>query len=199
MTKFLVFSFKFLVSVAQARRLLVLLKTKNYQLKTFSVQPFRGFTLIETFVAITILLSAIAGPLTIASKGLSSAFIAKDQTVASYLAQEGVEYIRWKRDGNSLSSRPWLTGLAACTDATCYIDSAADTVSACSGSCPALRYNATSGFYTYNASDPATAYTRTIRLTTIGSDEVHASVTITWFAAGSSHSFFAVENMFNWE
>ncbi len=54
MTKFLVFSFKFLVSVAQARRLLVLLKTKNYQLKTFSVQPFRGFTLIEMLVSVAL-------------------------------------------------------------------------------------------------------------------------------------------------
>lgn len=170
------------------------LKTKNLKLKTVA-----GFTLIETFVAITILLSAVAGPLTIASKGLSSAFIAKDQTVASYLAQEGIEYLRWKRDGNSLSARPWLTGLDACTNAACYVDSAADTVNACGGTCPVLHYNATSGFYTYNISDPATAFTRTIRLTAIGDDEVQASVTITWYAAGATRSFFALENMFNWE
>lgn len=159
----------------------------------------RGFTLIETFVAITILLTAIAGPLTIASRGLSAAFLAKDQTVASYLAQEAVEYIRWKRDTNALAGRSWIAGLSACTDAACAIDSAADTVSACGSACPVLRYNAATGFYTYALADPPTEYTRTVRMSTIGANETQISVTVTWFAAGATHTFVALENMFNWQ
>ena len=53
-----------------------------------------GFTLIESLVAISILLLSISAPLTIASKGLASSFFARDQITAFYLAQDAVEYIR---------------------------------------------------------------------------------------------------------
>ncbi len=54
----------------------------------------KGFTIIETLVAVTLLMIAIAGPLLIASKGLTSALYAKDQMTASYLAQEAMETIK---------------------------------------------------------------------------------------------------------
>ena len=158
-----------------------------------------GFTLIETFVAITILLTAIVGPLTIASKGLSSSFLAKEQTTASFLAQEAVEYIRWKRDSNALSGRAWLSGLAACTNATCYIDAVSDTAGSCGSTCPALHRNASTGLYTYTASDPTTEYTRSIQMSTINSNESRVMVTVVWYSLGITHTFVAVENMFNWQ
>ena len=58
----------------------------------------KGFTLIETLVAIAILTLSVAGPLLIASRALISAQIAQEQLTASYLAQEGVEYVRLMRD-----------------------------------------------------------------------------------------------------
>ena len=58
----------------------------------------KGFTLIETMVAITVLMTAIVGPMEIASKSLLSAYYARDQITAYYLAQEGVEYLRNERD-----------------------------------------------------------------------------------------------------
>ncbi len=54
----------------------------------------RGFTLVETLVAIAILMIAIAGPLTIASKGLTAATYAKNQVIASFLAQDLIEYVK---------------------------------------------------------------------------------------------------------
>ncbi len=59
-----------------------------------------GFTIVETLVAITVLMIAIAGPLVVASKGLSSALYARDQIIASFLAQESMEVIKNKRDNN---------------------------------------------------------------------------------------------------
>lgn len=53
----------------------------------------RAYSLVEVLVAVTILLLAIAGPMTIASKGLQSSFYARDQLTASMLAQEGVEAV----------------------------------------------------------------------------------------------------------
>lgn len=54
----------------------------------------KGFTLVETLVAIAILMIAIAGPLTIASKGLTAATYAKNQVIASFLAQDLIEYVK---------------------------------------------------------------------------------------------------------
>ena len=56
----------------------------------FKQKIARGFTLIETLIAVLILTTAIAGPLTIASKGLTATLVAKDQISAFYLAQDAV-------------------------------------------------------------------------------------------------------------
>jgi hypothetical protein len=82
---------------------------------TKKIQQNKGFTIIETLVAISILMIAIAGPLTIAHKGLLAALYAHDQVTASYLAQDAMEYLKNVRDNNVKSGRDWLTGFSGCT------------------------------------------------------------------------------------
>ncbi|MBX9907058.1 type II secretion system GspH family protein [Patescibacteria group bacterium] len=78
-------------------------------MRTISLQ--KGFTLMETLIAITILVTAIAGPMTIAARGLQTAYYSKDEMVAVFLAQEAIELVRMKRDqyalANSGSSFGW--------------------------------------------------------------------------------------------
>lgn len=62
----------------------------------------RGFTLVETLVAITILLLVIIGPMTIAAKGMQQAYYANEQATAVFLAQEAIETVRKLRDDNAL-------------------------------------------------------------------------------------------------
>jgi hypothetical protein len=50
-----------------------------------------GFTIVETLVAVAILMIAIAGPLTIVNKSLRAAMEAQDQVTAAYLAQDVIE------------------------------------------------------------------------------------------------------------
>lgn len=71
----------------------------------------QGFTILETIVAIAILLVAIAGPLTVAEKGLIAAVSSQDQLTASYLAQDLMEYVKNVRDDNLLNNRYWLTDI----------------------------------------------------------------------------------------
>ena len=57
-----------------------------------------GFSLIETLVAITILLVIIVGPLTLVSSSARSTNFASEQVVAFFLAQEGAEFAQKARD-----------------------------------------------------------------------------------------------------
>lgn len=92
----------------------------------------KGFTLIETMVAISILTFAMAGPLFTADRAIVAAQTARDQLSAMYLAQEGIEYVRAMRDntylatyhagGTSVSETAWndfLTGLGPTSIARC--------------------------------------------------------------------------------
>jgi len=174
----------------------------------------KGFTLIETLVAVLILATAIAGPLTIASKGLSTALVAKDQTTAYYLAQDAVEYVRFARDTNRLKSTDWLAGsgsgstdLAPCEGAGgCYLDSLANVPAAptaCSGACPKMNYDATNRYFNYNGVNPATIFTRTITLTTpVGTNAADAALTVavSWSdLPGTVHTITVREDLFNWQ
>lgn len=57
-----------------------------------------GFTILEALVATSILMVAVAAPITITQKGLTSTIQARNQMVAAYLAQDAIEYIKNKRD-----------------------------------------------------------------------------------------------------
>lgn len=63
-----------------------------------------GFTLVETLIAITIVTFATTGPLFTASQSITAAEIARDKLVASYLAQEALEYVRAMRDNTYLTA-----------------------------------------------------------------------------------------------
>jgi prepilin-type N-terminal cleavage/methylation domain-containing protein len=62
--------------------------------KKNTIRTSSGFTLIETLVAIFILVLATTGPLSFAQSGLRASFVARDQVVAFYLAQDAIETIK---------------------------------------------------------------------------------------------------------
>jgi type II secretory pathway pseudopilin PulG len=134
-----------------------------------------GFTLIETLVAVFILMTSVAAPLTVASRGLTAALITKNQITAFYLAQDALEYVRFARDTNCLlvnnsagcGSSPtaeWLVGdgsanaidLTSCTTATgCYLDSTSQNPvkpAACGAVC-SMPFVSTSKYLTYTAAN----------------------------------------------
>lgn len=58
----------------------------------------RGFTLIESLVAIFIFSIALVALITITSRGITGTAQAKNQVIAQFLAQEGIELMRNYRD-----------------------------------------------------------------------------------------------------
>lgn len=58
----------------------------------------KGFTLIETLIAIAIIMIAITGPFAATENSINAANISRNKTIAVFLAQEGIEYVRAVRD-----------------------------------------------------------------------------------------------------
>ena len=63
----------------------------------------KGFTLIEALVAISIVGLAIGGPMYAANRALVASQIARDKLTAIYLAQEGIEQVRYVRDSRYMA------------------------------------------------------------------------------------------------
>jgi len=63
-----------------------------------------GFSLVETLVAIAILLVIIVGPMSIATNSANSTSFANQQVMAYFLAQEGLELAQKGRDDFLLAS-----------------------------------------------------------------------------------------------
>lgn len=179
-----------------------------------STPPFsRGFTLIETMVAITVLALALIGPFVAVQNALKGSYVARDQLVASSLAQEGLEYIRSVRDDNYLVPRAsWLTGLSslACYGSApasfCTVDptqgdvnTAASAVGTCSTltSCRAL-YISSNGLYNEQNSGTATRFRRGVKLVPISATEVQVTVSVTWVTSGTTYTSTVTDIIRDW-
>lgn len=176
------------------------------------VMEQRGFTLVETLVAITIIAVAIIGPLYAVQQALNASRVARDVLIASSLAQEGVEYVRAVRDGNYITnlispgSRNWLSGFdgtaggtatyANCITADCVVDPTQNTISR---TITAL-YLSSAGLYNQQASGQATKFTRRVRLTAVpgSTTEMVVTVTVSWSVLGQTQTVTVTDRLHNW-
>ena len=110
----------------------------------------QGFTLVETLIAISILVLAVTGAFAAAHNGMMSSLYSKDQVTAFYLAQEAIEQIRNLRDQNGISgnAQGWLAGIANAGDPcavgnVCYVNalSSSAPLIQCPAVCPNLLLN----------------------------------------------------------
>lgn len=165
--------------------------------------PLKGFTLVETLVAITVLVTAIVGPLYAVHKSVTASYTARDILIATALAQEGVEYVRFVRDSNYLEGNTdWLDGLAACQAATgCALDSYAQSIQACpseaGGGCPALNLDTASRYVL--GSGTATRFRRTVALQTVSNTEARVTVTVSWETLRTPYTVTVTEELYNWQ
>ncbi len=182
----------------------------------------RGFTLVEMLVAVSIFVASILALLGILTQSISSTTYAKRKVVASYLAQEGIEYIRNLRDTHVLYSATPQTGwnnfnatlidASACNlangcffnaDGLNYADNTQPMIdillTACSSStCPngALLYSSTTGKYGFSGN--ASGFTRKIRTIAINANETEIISTVSWTQSSGNKSISFSESLFNW-
>jgi prepilin-type N-terminal cleavage/methylation domain-containing protein len=187
----------------------------------------KGFTLVETLVAITILTLSTGGPLFTASRAVVAAQVARDHLIASYLAQEGLEYMRAMRDNAYLEyasptpsgSSAWnnfigggsANSVQACINTSCTLDQSRPlgvgnglAVQPCSGSCSPLRLAAQTGdaasfVYTQQNSGTVTPFTRTLRVVDSGTYEASVTVTVSWTFHGIPYKVEMSDHLTAWQ
>lgn len=131
-----------------------------------------GLTLIETLVAITILTVAVVAPMSLTMQSLSAAYYARDQIVASNLAQEALESVRAIRDSNilrlslnqpeaSCTPTDLLCGIPIDTDFIIDARTTPPTITVCGGTCELLRTDG--NLYGYGSGWVDTGFRRTAR------------------------------------
>src|SRR3989344_4797380 len=124
-----------------------------------------GFTLLETVVALGIIVGGVSGAFSLALKGVTDASVSKNKLIALNLAQEGVEIFRKIRDDNQLAGRAWDTSFfpSGCSKSwKADVFSTASTLQSYDASY--LGYEASTGLYYYNASLPDTLFLREIKV-----------------------------------
>ncbi len=83
-------------------------KSDNFKLK--------GFTLLEMILAIFVLVVGILSIMSLIQGTISANALAVDRLTAVYLAQEGIELVRNKRDSNWLAEESWNDKLPTNTE-----------------------------------------------------------------------------------
>jgi len=180
----------------------------------FNLKEEKGFTILELIIAVFVLTVGIIGAYVAVQSPLHYANVYKDQLVASYLAQEGVELVRNIRDTNWLQgfeADDWKAGLVASagfdgcdSDYFCevdYNDTAllSSLVAASSGYKLRLDSN---NFYNYDTGDP-TNFRRKINITEdddIGHPgEKRLIITVSVFLGDSGSPLVTAEEiLYNW-
>jgi prepilin-type N-terminal cleavage/methylation domain-containing protein len=187
-----------------------------------------GFTLVEVLVAISIFTVSILALMSVLTQGIIQTNYAKTKIIATYLAQEGIEYMRNMRDTFVLYTDP-LTGQTGwdafnnkvappgntiCDQLNlngCFVGdlAAADysnpskpmttiAVTACGGTCPTLLYDGTTGKYSYVPGGINSGYIRKIRVLKISANETKVFSTVYWKQSSGSYSVVFSESLFNW-
>lgn len=169
----------------------------------------KGFTLIETLVAISILMIGVASSLTVAQRSLTASSFTRDQVTAMYLAQDAFEYIRNQRDKNAFApTANWLAGIAApgdpCHSLPCHVDAKNDQITVCSGGICDFLTKDSDGIYQYGASEE-TYFKRTVRVVETGGtdlmagEEAKLTVIVEWASGPFQGSRIeAVSYLYNW-
>ena len=170
-----------------------------------------GFTLVETLVAISILLIAVVGPISIIGDALHRLYYARDEMIAISLAQEGIEAVRQYRDSNMLAGTPWdmsgITDVYYTVDVSDLLNQPTLTLAdPCVGTCPDSGmpvFIGPSGFYQQTGGTP-TQFSRIVRTNTgwvndgVVFRELYVESTVTWKTGGQDGRVTVYADIFNW-
>lgn len=166
----------------------------------------KGFTIIETLIAVTILMLVTTGVIFALGNSLRTTAGSDVRIQAELLAEEGVELVRGIKDSNLLQEKAFYLTINTCTSGTpCYVvnDGAAlPELKPCSGACPTLKLSALG--YGYQTGATASSFTRVITVETLNTDgngrpsEIRVNSTVSYQERGTSQSIVSRGIFTNW-
>lgn len=164
----------------------------------------KAFTLVEALVALSILIIGVMSGFILVTKALYDASIIRDRLTASFLAQEGIEFIRQIRDSN------YVKNLANSGTVVAWNNNLADGdyIIAPSGNPPSsinlmpfsdktLLWDKTTGLYNYDTGE-VTTFKRKVTLKQVNADEIKVTVTINWTSKGIPFDLAVEDFLYNW-
>ena len=191
---------------------MMLLQTKQNHISSISKvsSSQKGFTLIETLVAVFILALSITALLNVVGSSIFTSGYIKNKAIATGLAVEGVELVRNIQDSLLLAGGYGedspinvilgdIGGLQYCfsLSGTCFIDPLTLDVSACQdGECPNLRLSS-NGYYNYTEGEE-TQFVRSIRINQTGPDSAHVVVRVGWLQGQTEREVLYETDIFLW-
>lgn len=152
-----------------------------------------GFTLIETLVAVGVVVIGLVSALGAITTALFYVSNIQDRLIAANLAAEGVEVARNIRDNNWFQNLAWNNGLADGDYQAVY-----NSTSLSSYSGNPLLLDSNTGLYNYSSGN-STYYLRRISVTNLSSYEIRVISIVTWQRRGITYSGSVEDHLFNWK
>lgn len=186
---------------------------KNFLKKKNLKNQKKGFTIIETFVGITVLLLGIVGPLVLVNRNLQAARFSRNQITAYYLAQEAIETVRQVRDSNLIriynggTGVQWLTGIEGCTNGCVIEGGASGSITRCSDVVSGGNYcssrkrlNVSGGRYSHSGAGVSSDFSRYVVIETVGDTNRRNLRVIVEFDTGRYvQQYETTSQLTNWE
>jgi len=163
-------------------------------------QRQKGFGVLEVIIAIFILVVGLLALFGLSSRYLQAATNLKMKLTASFLAQEGIEIVRYVREarsewsewewykdpsegGRSIGSSDTFIVEYSTADLLDYVDT------------PLLLDN---GYYQYTSGQPS-PFSRKLTLTRLSDDELKVEVEVKWEDRLGWHYIRAEDRLWNWK
>lgn len=180
----------------------------------------KGFSLVETLVALFVFSIAVTATMAVMSQGVSSITNSKNKITASFLAQEGIEYFRNIRDSYYLSfpedkNTAWNdfaeTLYGSCISDGCGLSLLENytfsfTVNEfyffihnCDGNFCGFRYIPSSGiFIQQDTTGAVTIFTRKIKFEKLDDNNLKIISEVSYTQGGKTNAVSSTDYLTNW-
>jgi type II secretory pathway pseudopilin PulG len=154
----------------------------------------KGYLLIESVVAITLLIVGFLGMLALLSNSIALNRVVNDQFIGNYLAMEGVEVIKNLIDGNIIQGKPWNENINNGDFEVSYASSQLEPDQR-----RRLLFDSANNKYNYQTGTQ-TAFIRVVSIEFIDANEVKVNSIVKWSGRGGGKFEINLENhFFNWK
>ena len=152
-----------------------------------------GQILIESIVALSVLIMGLLGLISLLSQSLGLNRVIADNYTGTYLAAEGIEVVKNIVDQNTLNGHAFDTGIASGDYA---VDFTTNSLSDTNWNRP-LKFDPNTNEYSYTGSKDS-IFTRRVTVTLLGSPtaEIKVNSQVTWTTRGNGNFSINLEDHF---